>query len=184
MDKICPICKKSFRFPPSRAKKINYCSKDCWYFTKKGVAFFDSTGISSWNKGTKGLTVPWNKGKTNVYSEGTIKKMREAGLKTHGDKHPQWTGGIRIHNGYRHIFCPNHPLATKNKTVSEHRLVMEQYLGRFLRKEEVVHHINGDKLDNKIENLKLFDNNRDHLLFHSATGTIHGRPKKLKDLEF
>lgn len=43
------------------------------------------------------------------------------------------------------------------RNIDEHRLVMEQYLGRRLRTDEYVHHINDDRYDNRIENLKIVD---------------------------
>ena len=76
-----------------------------------------------------------------------------------GDRHPRWKGGRLIdRNGYILIYKPNHPRIKKNY-VYEHRLVMEEYLGRYLYSWEQVHHINGIKDDNRIENLKLLPGN-------------------------
>lgn len=142
----------------------------------KGKPFFDSSGIPSWNKGTKGLMNPWNKGKTGVYSQETIEKMRKAGLGRPPEKHPRWKGGIRIFRGYIAIYSPNHPHKDKNDCVREHRLIMEKHLGRFLEPKEVVHHINGVKADNRLENLKLFGDNSKHIILHKPKG----RPPKLR----
>lgn len=49
----------------------------------------------------------------------------------------------------------DHPFRDKNNQVREHRLVMETHLGRYLVPAEVVHHLNGNKLDNRLCNLKL-----------------------------
>ena len=82
------------------------------------------------------------------------------------EKSKWWNGGkTKDKFGYIHIYNPEHPHAV-NKYVLEHRLIMESHIGRTLYKKEVVHHINKIKDDNRIENLLLFENNKEHLLHH------------------
>lgn len=56
-------------------------------------------------------------------------------------------------HGYSMLYRPGHPMATKAGYVMEHRLLMAESLGRQLAASEVVHHINGNRGDNSLQNL-------------------------------
>lgn len=80
------------------------------------------------------------------------------------NKNGRWTGGrIVDEDGYILIKKLDHPNCDRHGYVREHRLVMEQKLGRYLDRREVVHHIDGNKQNNSIDNLELFSKNGDHL---------------------
>ncbi|TEB09188.1 HNH endonuclease signature motif containing protein [Pelotomaculum propionicicum] len=72
-----------------------------------------------------------------------------------GKDNPNWKGGATVHSdGYIYCFKPDHPHAS-NGYVFQHRLVMEEKIGRYLKPDEVVHHIDGNKTNNNPDNLLL-----------------------------
>lgn len=83
-----------------------------------------------------------------------------------GAGNPKWRGGrIITDSGYVLIYKPDHPHQVKGY-VAEHRLVMEQKLGRILNPSECVHHFNHDRKDNRPENLELMDSWAEHQRRH------------------
>lgn len=72
-----------------------------------------------------------------------------------GSLNQSWRGGrTKTEGGYIRVKAYGHP-ASQQDYVLEHRLVMETFLGRYLTEDETVHHKNGDRSDNRIENLEL-----------------------------
>jgi len=101
-------------------------------------------------------------------SEVTKEKIRISKL---GSKNPAYRGGrtLSTGDGYYRLLIPNHPNANKRGYVLEHRYVMAEYLGRPLSKDEYVHHKNGNRQDNRVENLELFKGRSEHARLHMRT---------------
>lgn len=150
-SRICPNCGVWFKTFYS----INsiYCSKKCFQEYKKKVR---------WEKNSRPCIVC---GKLFIpkhnKSKGVYCSYKCSGKARRKDR--------IFRGGYWYIHFPQHQHCTKQGYVMEHRVVMEQHLKRFLKPNEVVHHINHDSSDNRINNLVLYDSPGKH----SANEHIH-----------
>lgn len=146
VEQKCPQCGDVKIVLQSKLRM--YCTNECFFASKKGKTNWWGYKIGNALRG-------------KPKSPDHIENARKAhiGMKhpsMQGKKHPHWKGGVEITHGYRWIMCKEHPKNNKGKVV-EHRLIMEKHLGRILESSEIVHHINGNKLDNRIENLEIVD---------------------------
>lgn len=88
-------------------------------------------------------------------------------------------GYVITHNGYKLVPAPvGYANPDCKGYVREHRLIMEQHLGRSLRKDEVVHHIDHNKLNNNILNLQLTTLS-EHSRYHAKRGDTGWGSKKI-----
>src|SRR5688572_12892484 len=69
---------------------------------------------------------------------------------------------------YSAVYLPKHPMAMNSGYVLEHRYIMACHLDRLLNKYECVHHINGNKRDNRLSNLKLVSCS-EHTILHNKS---------------
>lgn len=131
--------------------------------------------IRSWVE--EGKTHRWIAEQVGTCDQHVSRLCRKHGIQAQrrgpraGEGHPEWKGGRKQEKGgYWLVWQADHPHARHKRThgsgyVAEHRLVMEQKLGRYLDPQEVVHHIDGNPENNHPDNLQLFANNGEHLRY-------------------
>jgi hypothetical protein len=104
-------------------------------------------------------------GRPHSYKHGHRDRKKYPNRPAKGKDHYNWKGGRSLNSqGYVVVKCEGHPKASaaNRYKVREHVLVMEKHLGRYLNDNEVVHHINGIKTDNRLENLVLLKRSVHH----------------------
>lgn len=158
--KICVYCNCEFQPKVSFEK---YCSKICCRTAnqnKRNLKFKNDSELRN---------------KKNEYEKKRIQKVgrrrdrlkhnaeeKERYRKKHGINSdadlrcsPKGSGTV-TQFGYRQIIKHGHPNSRKTGQIFEHVFIMSEHLGRPLNKGETVHHKNGDRLDNRLENLELW----------------------------
>ena len=102
-----------------------------------------------------------------------------------GCNHAIWKGGRHFIRGYYRLRLkkddPYFSMADTNAYIFEHRYIMAEHLGRCLKPWEIIHHKNGDKGDNRLENLEIVT----HLKNISASiyDTVQSQGKRIEQLE-
>ncbi len=118
------------------------------------------------------------KGTPARYKHGHFWKKKENNPSKKGAENHNWTGGlIKDKSGYMMRYAPDHPNKNGLGYVREHRLVMEKHLGRYLTKQEVIHHKNDIKDDNRLENLEILIDQSNHATMHNT-----GQKRAKKDM--
>jgi len=172
---------------PSRQKIKLKKFKELFYLNNlsiKEVADYFKTHISSISSFRKRHNLPirgWSKGHPFLgkhHSEKTKNILRKkCGFKK--ELNPNWNGGEYIDKkGYKWIRVPDKTINSYRGYMKEHRYVMSKFLKRPINKNEHIHHINKNKLDNRTKNLSILKSS-EHSKLHFPKGSKFGINSKI-----
>ena len=142
IEKICEACSRKFLVWPCHSKQRN-CSRKCLILWRESRKIKKTCSVCS-----KEFVKCFSRKKTFCSKKCSNAWRTQA---QSGKGNPNWNGGRtkEIRSGYINV------LVEKGVYKREHRIIMEKYLGRKLSRFELVHHRNGIKDDNRLENLQI-----------------------------
>ena len=154
----CDVCESEFK-PTIGHPKQRFCSRKCCskagHRSRRGLSIktLDLICIVCDKKFTQ------KRANNTFYCCSACKKLAAArknqGLPIKGPKKHIKGSGYITHQGYK-ILSRKHPNSSIRGQILEHKLIMANHLGRPLLKHETVHHKNGIRHDNRLDNLELW----------------------------
>jgi len=169
MRKNCITCGKEFYVRPAKVKSGGgkYCSQKCYWGEKVNVVCIIC------EKPFETFPSKIKDGRGKYCSRACYYESQKGILKspetTFKKGHAPWNKGDNEFpntQGYIMKLAKTHPKTNRHGYVRKGRLVAEEILKRPLTDEETIHHINGNKSDDKPENLYLFQSNSKHVTYH------------------
>lgn len=163
-EKVCSACEKSFKTPGKQCwtclanlRKQKTRSIPCSNCQRVGLLILNKTDqlCTLCDRRKKEAADPSLIQRRREQTRKSNRKMRGTDVNAPIRRSKGWWKTVQ---GYVMIFRPNHANARGTGCLNEHTFVMSESLGRPLTKDETVHHINGVRDDNRIENLELWSN--------------------------
>lgn len=182
VQRTCPWCRKTFAVQPSRLKqgRGKFCSRACQAEHQKTITGEKHPRYGAYHSEESKLK---------------ISRTRKERVIPRGPAHPRWKGGYKTDSGGYRLVPVEYlseaekalaePMKTKAGYVMEHRLVVARRLGRPLKRNEIVHHKNGTKDDNRDENLEVLatePHSRLHQDMIREIARLKAENKRLKSL--
>lgn len=133
-----------------------------YYILRDAGCAFRRCKLTHHSEATKQKISAAHKGKT--LSAESRRKLSEA-KRCHYDGMNGYGHTKKHTHGYELVYAPDHPNAHADGYVLKHTVVLERQIGRYLAPDEVAHHINHIRNDNRPENLMLM-NRHEHMSMH------------------
>lgn len=162
MLKLCLICGKEFNALQAEVNRgrAKFCSPNCRHKHQSNIMKGHKMKPEAKEKLIKALK---NHKRTKEHSENISKGLIGKYI---GSKNFNWKGGQFKAGQYIYIRCENNPRILFGGYVKRCNLNAEKILGRYLKKGEIVHHINKNTEDDRPENLYIFSSQKEHNIYH------------------
>ena len=163
--KSCEYCHTKYFIKPSCFKRSKYCSRKC-----QTIAIAHLPRIYKITETTREKMRQRWFSKSITQRRKILEKAWSSLRGKVGQKCHNWNGGISGTRGYRLLYVGS----KKPKYIREHIFLIERHLGRALLPGEIVHHLNGNKQDNRLSNLRVMSS-ADHKRLHDFKRRLESR---------